>query len=177
MCWGLTRKIVVYDEINTITEFKESMAECVHLNSLDEDNRKYVPDEIFETVQEAEETIRFLMDCYRGTDGPFVYPVLLKNGKNIGYVQAVPIGGEWEVGYHIAEKYTRNGYASEAMMAFLPTIMKRLGIQRIWGVCRGDNLASRRVLEKCSFDLESCGRGAYHGQEHVVCKYLYSVQG
>jgi len=26
--------------------------------------------------------------------------------ENIGYVQAVPIGDEWEVGYHIASKYT-----------------------------------------------------------------------
>jgi ribosomal-protein-alanine N-acetyltransferase len=46
-----------------ITEFHEEMAECVHLNSLDEDNRKFVPDEVFETVEEAEETIRFLMGC------------------------------------------------------------------------------------------------------------------
>lgn len=50
-----------------ITEFHEEMAECVHLNSLDEDNRKFVPDEVFETVEEAEETIRFLMGCYQGT--------------------------------------------------------------------------------------------------------------
>ncbi len=160
-----------------ITEFKESMAEGVHLNSLDEDNRKYVPDEVFETVQEAEETIQFLMDCYKGTDGPFVYPVLLTSGENIGYVQAVPTGEQWEVGYHIAEKYTRNGYASEAMMAFLPIIMKRLGIQQIWGVCREDNVPSRRVLEKCSFDLVSCKPGTYHGQEHVVCKHVYRLHG
>jgi len=35
--------------------------------------------------------------------------------ENIGYVQAVPIGDEWEVGYHIASKYTGNGYATEAV--------------------------------------------------------------
>ena len=29
-----------------IAEFDERMAESVHLNSLDEDNRKYVPDEV-----------------------------------------------------------------------------------------------------------------------------------
>ena len=158
-----------------ITEFDVSMAECVHLNSLDEDNRNFVPDEVFETVQEAEETIGFLMECYKGTEGPFVYPVLLKNGENIGYVQAVPIGDQWEVGYHIAARYTRNGYASEALEAFLLVIMTRLGIERIWGVCREDNRASRRVLEKCSFALVSCQTGVYHGQEHVVCKYVYAL--
>ena len=92
-----------------IAEFDETMAESVHLNSLDEDNRKYVPDEVFETVEEAEETIRFLMECYTGTEGPFVYPVLLTSGENIGYVQAVPIGERWEIGCHKAAAHTGSG--------------------------------------------------------------------
>ena len=36
-----------------ITEFDESMAEDVHKNSLDEDVRRFVPDEVFETVEDA----------------------------------------------------------------------------------------------------------------------------
>ena len=84
-----------------ITEFSEDMAESVHRNSLDDDNRRFVPDEVFPTVEAAQEVIRFLISCYRGTDGPFVYPVLLKSGENIGYVQAVCLGEAWEIGYHI----------------------------------------------------------------------------
>ena len=33
----------------TITEFTPDMAQAVHENSLDEDNRRFVPDEVFET--------------------------------------------------------------------------------------------------------------------------------
>ena len=40
-----------------ITEFDMSMAQSVHLNSLDDDNRRFVPDEVFETVEAAAETI------------------------------------------------------------------------------------------------------------------------
>ena len=72
-----------------ITEFTPDMAQAVHENSLDEDNRRFVPDEVFETVEDAAETIDFLASRYGGSDGPFVYPVLLKDGTNIGYVQAV----------------------------------------------------------------------------------------
>lgn len=158
-----------------ITEFDESMAESVHINSLDEDNRRFVPDEVFETVQEAHDTIKFLIECYKGMNGPFVYPILLKSGDNIGYVQAVPIGNEWEVGYHIASNYTRNGYASEALRAFVPLIMKQLGIKRIWGICRGDNTASCKVLEKCSFILEHKGFGNYKSEDHEICKYIYRI--
>jgi len=158
-----------------ITEFTESMIESVHKNSLDRDNRRFVPDEVFETVEDARETVLFLIDCYKGTDGPFVYPVILKNGENIGYVQAVPITDGWEVGYHISEGFTRNGYATEAVMAFIPIIVKQLKISRIWGICRGDNIASCRVLEKCSFILQQKSIMNYKGEQHEVCKYLYTI--
>ena len=37
-----------------ITKFTLEMAEAVHLNSLDEDNRKFNPDEVFETLEDAQ---------------------------------------------------------------------------------------------------------------------------
>ena len=91
----------------TITEFTPDMAQAVHENSLDEDNRRFVPDEVFETVEEAAETIGFLMSQYGSNDGPLIYPVLLKDSTNIGYVQAVPLDdGVWEIGFHIGILYT-----------------------------------------------------------------------
>ena len=82
------------------------MAQAVHENSLDEDNRLFVPDEVFETVDDAAETIDFLMSQYGGSDGPFVYPVLLRDETNIGYLQAVPLGdGIWGIGYHFNKRY------------------------------------------------------------------------
>lgn len=55
-----------------ITEFTLDMAEAVHKNSLDEDNRRFVPDEVFETVDDAYETIEYLISQYNGGEGPFV---------------------------------------------------------------------------------------------------------
>lgn len=82
-----------------ITMFTPDMAEAVHQNSLDEDTCRFLPDEVFETVEDAAETIDFLMSQYEGADGPLVYPVLLKDKTNIGYVQAVPTESVvWEVG-------------------------------------------------------------------------------
>ena len=157
-----------------ISKFDESMAQFVHENSLDDDNRRFVPDEVFETVETACETVQFLIECYNGDSGPYVYPVLLKSGENIGYVQAVPIdSGEWEIGYHIAKSYTGNGYATEAVAAFLPVVMERLGICKIEGVCLLENVASQRVMEKCGFALEYSGIGNYHGNEREICRYIY----
>ena len=44
-----------------ITEFTPDMAQAVHQNSLDEDTRRFLPDEVFETVEDAAETINFLI--------------------------------------------------------------------------------------------------------------------
>ncbi len=159
----------------TITEFTPDMAQAVHENSLDEDNRRFVPDEVFETVDEAAETIEFLMSQYDGSDGPFVYPVLIKDGANIGYVQAIPLDdGFWEIGFHVGEKYTKNGYATEAVKAFLPVIMNKLGIEKIKGICLSENIASRKVMEKCGFVLEFEGTDSYQGDQRQICRYWFT---
>lgn len=159
-----------------ITEFHIDMAEAVHLNSLDEDNRRFVPDEVFETVAEAADTVEFLMGCYGSGEGPQVYPVLLKDGTYIGYVQAVPLDdGTWEVGYHIGANYTKRGYATEAVKAFLPVMMPRLGIKRIAGLCRAENRASVKVLERCGFAKEYERLGDYQGEKQMICRFVYTL--
>ncbi len=134
-----------------ITGFQPDMAESVCLNSKDGDNRAFLPDEVFETVDSAATAIAALVSFYERKDSPLVYPVLLKNGTHIGHIQAVPAESGWEIGYHIGKDYTKNGYATEAVTAFLPVITEYLGIDRLYGICRADNDASRRVLEKCGF--------------------------
>ena len=159
-----------------ITEFTMDMAEAVHLNSLDEDNRRFVPDEVFETVEEAADTVGFLMGVYENGDGPLVYPVLLKDHTYIGYVQAVPFDdGTWEIGYHIGAAYTKHGYATEAVKAFLPVIMPKLGFDRIKGICLADNKASVKVMERCGFQKEFEGVGPYQGEQRPICKFFYQL--
>ena len=159
-----------------ITEFDMSMAESVHINSLDDDNRRFVPDEVFETVEEAAETVEFLIGIYENGNGPLVYPVLLKDGTYIGYVQAVPFeDGTWEVGYHIGGNYTKKGYATEAVTAFLPVIMKQIDITEIAGICLADNKASVKVMERCGFNKLYEGMGNYQGQERMICRFSFKA--
>lgn len=155
-----------------ITEFDLSMAESVHKNSLDEDTRRFVPDEVFETVEDAKETIAFLMTVYESGEGPFVYPVLLKDGRNIGYVQLVPIEEGYEVGYHIGKEYTNNGYATEALKAFLCEIMPKKELDKVYGICVSENFASKKVLEKSGFTKEYEGVGEYQGESRQIAKYI-----
>jgi len=155
-----------------ITDFTPDMAEAVHLGSLDEDTRRFLPDEVFPTVEIAAEVIGDLIGCYEGTDGPFVHPFLLEDGVYAGYVQLVPIEDGWEVGYHTVAGHTRQGYATEALAAFLPEMMARFGLTEMAGVCDAENAASIRVLEKCGFRRVFEGDAPYQGSIRPVVKLV-----
>ena len=158
-----------------IVEFDESMAESIHINSLDEDNRRFIPDEVFETVAAAKKTVSTLISFYSRKDAPLVYAVMLNDGRQIGHVQAFPVSKGWEIGFHIAKPFIGNGYATEAVKAFLPSIMRHLDIAQLYGMCHADNVASRKVLEKCGFALVFEGMGQYHGNEQCICNYVFKI--
>jgi len=157
----------------SITKFDESMVDSFQANSMDDDIRRFVPDEVFETLDEARATLAKLISYYNQDNAPLVYPILLHDGQNIGYVQAVPYYDEWEIGYHVAKAHTGKRYASEALRAFLPFIIRQLGIGHIIGISHIDNIASRRVMEKSGFDLEYDGPGPYQGEELHIRRYVY----
>lgn len=156
-----------------IKQFELNMAYDVHINSLDEDVKKFIPDEYFETEEDARETIEFLISRYESKEGPFVYPIFLKSGENIGYIQLVKIDLGFEVGYHVAKKYTRNGYATEALKAFIVNVINKMNINEFYGITLIDNIASQKVLEKCKFVKFFQGIGKYHDGEYSIVKYYY----
>lgn len=156
-----------------ITNFTPDMAHAVHLGSLDEDTRRFLPDEVFETESIASEVIADLIDCYQGDEGPFVHPFLLQDGTYAGYVQLVPMEEGWEVGYHTVVTHTRKGYATEALQAFLPAMLSRFGLKEVAGVCDAENTASIRVLEKCGFTRIFEGDAPYQGNIRPVVKLIY----
>ena len=72
-----------------ISELNKSMAESIFIESQDKDNRRFLPDEVFESLDEAKEKVEYLIECYSQKSGPQVYAILLKNGTYIGHFQAV----------------------------------------------------------------------------------------
>lgn len=169
--------MLIETERLTITEFTMDMAQTVQENSVDEDNKRFVPDEVWETVEEVEETLEYLISQYGAFDGPLVYPVLVKEtGENVGYVQLCPLDDDvWEVGYHIAKRYTGNGYATEAVKAFLPEMAKQAGITEIYGISLADNIASLKVMEHCGFTNVFEGVAPYQGVDREVVRNVWRI--
>ena len=168
--------VLIENETILITKMNTSMCYDVYRNSLDEDNRRFVPDEVFESLEEASEVVNVIIENYDNPDGPFIYAIIRKkDNANIGYVQLVKIEEGWEIGYHIAKIYTGNGYASMAVTLFLEYLKNNSDLKEIYGVALAANKASRRVLEKCGFTLYFEGAGVYQGKKRKIIKTIRKI--
>ena len=169
-------RALIENEILSIRLLDISMTEDIWQNSLDEDNRRFVPDEVFETLEETKNVIEYLIKSYESEDGPYIYPVIRKeDDANIGYVQLVKIKEGWEIGYHIAKKYTNHGYASMSVMLFLDYLKANKDIKEIYGIALSENKASVRVLEKCGFILFFEGYDMYQGKKRKIIKTIKTL--
>ena len=155
----------------------ETMIRDVWQNSLDDDNRKYVPDEVFETYEEASSVVHFLMENYKTDVCPKVFAIFTNKGNhNIGYVQLVEIPDGYEIGYHIAKSYTNQGYATEAVNLFLGYLKDNTDIDKIYGIALAINHASQKVLKKTGFELIFEGMSLYQGKRRKIIKTVKAVK-
>ncbi len=156
-----------------ITHFNLSMASSVCAMSLEKDNVRYMPDEVFETEEIALQVIKNLIRSYRTEEGPFVYPIFWKQ-THIGHIELVKIQDDWEVGYHIGEQYQGNGYAAEALIGFLPFIRDHFHLSKVYGICVASNIASAKTLSHAGFQLLDEKESMYHGKTEKVRRYIYA---
>jgi RimJ/RimL family protein N-acetyltransferase len=75
--------------------------------------------------------------------------------KMIGWagLQYLPELEETEVGFLLDRPFWGKGYASEAALASLKFGFEQVGLDHIIALVHPENLASRRVIEKCGMDL------------------------
>ena len=167
------KQIIVENDRLQIIRMNQSMYYDIYKNSQDDNNRKFAPDEVFNSLEETSEVVNQIINSYDSKDGPFVYAVIRKKDNiNLGYVQLAKIEEGWEIGYHIAEIYNGNGYATEAVNLFLDHIKNNMNLKQIIGIALASNKASRRVLEKCEFELIYEGAGIYQGRKRKIIKAI-----
>ena len=135
-----------------VRKFKDEDALQLYENHMDNEVRKWFPNECYADPEEAQDAIRFYMDCVSNGRLPFVLAVELKETEEmIGDTGISEVEGkpdEAEIGYCIGQKYRGKGYASELLNAISGYVVSRFGIREISGRVVHGNEASAKVLEK-----------------------------
>ena len=135
-----------------IRKFNVQDAQSLYKNHLEEEVKKWIPNESYADIEEATDAINFYLDCVNNKHLPYVLAVELKStGELIGDTGVNEVEGqnnEVEIGYGICQKYSGKGYATELLKAMTEYIVSTFEIKKLYGrVMRGNN-ASIRVLEK-----------------------------
>lgn len=135
-----------------IRMFKREDSLDLYVNHLEEEVKKWIPNESYADVKEAQEAIEFYNDCVNRQRLPYVLAVELKEtGQLIGDTGVNEVEGrvyEAEIGYTICEKCNGKGYATELVNAMTKFIVSAFGMHIMWGRVMHGNIASVRVLEK-----------------------------
>ena len=135
-----------------IREFNHDDTQLVMQYSQEACKRKELPDEVFETFDDAVRQIHMCMRNYAEKKYPLVYAIVLKETNVlIGDILLCPIKEGIEIGYSIAENYQGNGYATEAIISFVHWSKDFLNLPMVYGLAKKSNIASWRALEKAGF--------------------------
>jgi RimJ/RimL family protein N-acetyltransferase/GNAT superfamily N-acetyltransferase len=128
-----------------------------------------------------EKADQIAIDCAEGgpvTDHWWMAAVeLADSGEMIGDVSVHPEndGHTAEIGYTFASAHWRQGYAVEAVAAFVEYIFETLKVDRVWGMLHPDNRPSAMVLERVGMLFEGHTRMSYWLEGEGSDDWIYGM--
>ena len=167
-----------------IRRFRDDDAQKLYENHLDDEVKKWFPNECYADPREALYAVRFYAECVDRGELPFVLAAELKDtGLLIGDAGVSRVEGkplETEVGYCIGRKYRGRGYATELLDAVSRYTASRFGTKAIYGrvVCGND--ASVKVLQKNAYRFVAEEFGAEddpYGRGMLVFRKEFNAEG
>ena len=130
---------------------------------------KYCEDE---SEMQLDKTISFCINNDR-----YLFAIELKETKEvIGMIlqcsTPTELYNSTEIGFAIGEKHWNKGYTTEALSAMID-FMFSLGIHKVYAVHIKENIASKRVMEKCNMIYEGLRKDDvyYHNNYWDTCFY------
>ena len=111
------------------------------------------------------DSIREFVESVRASSDSYLFAII-HGGDHVGNIKIGPIHSRYknaDISYFIGEKTVRGrGVASEAIRLVLGFGFGTLGLHRIQAGAFRENVASRKILERCGFALEGVFRQKYY---------------
>lgn len=146
-----------------LREFELSDAKELYENwGTDEEVSKYMLWKNYKSIDDAINSINYYIECYK-KDDPFKQYAIEYNGEVVGSINIVTSKRHktGDIAYCLSKKYWRKGIMSEAINLLVDYYFKNYELVRISAEAIEPNIASRKLLEKCSFKLEGILRKKY----------------
>lgn len=130
------------------------------------------------TIQEEIDLLKKIKERYEDLSYYNWLITLKENKKLIGSINLRMNNSDEtaEISYAIDERYTGNGYMTEALMAVRDLCLNTIMVKRLSGGCEIDNIASRRVLEKCGFSCKGIIKNHLKLSDGLHDMYLFVIE-
>ena len=140
-----------------VRKFALEDAPVLYENHREEEVRKWIPNECYGDPEEAENAVRFYIDCVNKGKLPYVLAVEQKDtGELIGDTGINAVTGktdEVEIGYTICRKHNGKGYGTELVQGMTAFAASAFDTRVLYGRVLRGNEVSVRVLEKNGYIL------------------------
>lgn len=119
---------------------------------------KYIPRPVATSLEEATEHFK-MMDEKISNNEMINWAITLKDNPKmigtIGYFRMKPEHYRAEIGYMLLPDFHGKGYVTEAINGVVDYGFTKMGLHSIEAMIDPENIASAKVLEKCSFVKEA----------------------
>lgn len=138
-----------------LREFQEVDAQAIYNSFINQEKFLYYANKERRTLEEQRSSLKNISKKYENNEY-YNWLITLKNGKVIGAINlnVDNFNESVEFNYAIDENYQNKGYMTESLNAVKDYCINKLKVNRFYGGCEKNNIASKKVMEKCNLKYE-----------------------
>ena len=160
-----------------LRRFTEDDAKEIYEGYVNQEGFLYYANKEKRTLEEEKNSLKGINNKYNNLEYYNWLITIKKTKKIIGAINlnVDKYNESVEFNYAIDDRYQRNGYMTEALEAVKNYCLNDIKVNRIYGGCEVNNIASKKVMEKCSFIYEGTLRSYLKLRDGYHDMYLYSI--
>ncbi len=167
---------VLESERLILRRFRESDAKELYEGYINQEEFLYYANKEKKTLEEEIDSLKGIDDKYNNLDYYNWLITLKDNNKIIGGINlnVDNYNESLEFNYAIDNRYTCNGYMTEALNLIKYFCLNEIKVNRLYGGCEINNISSKRVMEKCDFKYEGILRNHLKLRDGYHDMYVFS---
>lgn len=160
-----------------LRKFEEKDAEELYNGYMNQEEFLYYAHKETKTIEEIQEIIKNKLERYQNDDYYNWVITLKETGNVIGAINLNVDNHNDSVqfNYAIDNRYTNKGYMTEALNEMKRFCLNDLKVNRFQGGCCIENIASKRVMEKCGMQYEGTLRSYINLKDGYHDMHMFSI--
>lgn len=160
-----------------LRKFEEKDAEELFLGFVNQEEFLYYANKEKRTLEEEKKSLEGISKKYENKEYYNWLITLKDSGKIIGAInlRVNNYNDSVEFNYGVDNRFTNKGYMTEALCEIKRFCLEELCVKRFQGGCVIENIASKRVMEKCKMECEGVLKSYIKLKDGFHDMYMFSI--